>query len=208
MTTLSIVALCGLAAVVAAAPAAARDCALARTEGGPVEIWRAGAWSAAVTGPLPSEELKLRTGPDARAEVVCEDGVTVTVAPGTEVNLETLTAPGGRARNVVLQLIRGLIGVVAPAPAWRSFETRTPLAIAAARSTEWLAEAPPSGAVGVFVRAGRVAVRPSGGADFPVATLDRGDGITVAADGAAGPVVAWGRPRIEAAGRALGFGWR
>ena len=190
------------------APAAAAwwDCAIARLEGAPVELWAAGLWRAAETGPMAEGVAKLRTGGGARVEIVCAQGLVVTVAPETEVNLASLTE--GPPAGAFLQIVRGLIGLVLERPAARPVEIRGPLAIAAARSTEWLGEVPPAGGTAFFVSEGAVGVRPSGAAAFPPATLGPGEGITVAADGSAGPVVEWGAARVTAARAALGFGWR
>jgi hypothetical protein len=200
-----------LLALACAAPIAAagqtRECAVDRLEGG-AELWRAGSWAPLVAGALPAGETKLRTGPGARVEIRCDDGVVLTVAPDAEVNVEALIGPAGRGRDVVLQLIRGLIAVIAPERTWRRLETRTPLAVAAARSTAWLAEVRPDGQVGVFAREGEVAVASSGAAAFAPVVLEPGEGITIAGDGAAGPVVVWGDARVDAARSALGFSWR
>jgi FecR protein. len=170
-----------------------------------VEIWSAGAWRAAVAGPLRPGDAKLRTGPEARAELSCAEGVTATVGPDTELNLETLSAPPAGAFDVVLQAVAGIVGLVAPGPRRGRAELRAPLAIAAARGTAWLVQVGPEDASAVFVREGRVRVTPlAGGAP---ATLGPGEGVDVTADGA-GQVVAWGAPRVAAARAALGFGWR
>lgn len=201
-----IAALAALTAL-AAAGAAARDCAVTGMEGR-AELWRAGVWRAVETGPLPAAELKLRTARASRVRIACDDGLVVTVAAGAEVNLDSVTGRGDGARDVVIQLIRGLIGLWAPERRWRRLEVRTPLAIASARQTRWLVEAPEPGGAAVFVAEGAVAVRPAARGGFPTAILRAGEGVTVAPDGSRGPVVAWGAPRIDAARAALGFGWR
>ena len=188
-----------------AAPAAARDCAVTAREGAPARIWSDGEWRDLELGPLPAGSQVIATGPAARLEITCDDGVTVTVGFGAEVTLETLVGPSDRAGSVVLQLLRGIVGVVAPRRTWESFEVRAPLAIASARSTEWLAEHAEATGSTVFVREGRVAVRPARGA---AVTLEAGEGVTQPPEGPAAPVLRWGPPRVAGAAAALGFGWR
>jgi ferric-dicitrate binding protein FerR (iron transport regulator) len=204
---------CALATALAcAAPFAVaaqnRDCEVAAHEGGAAEIWRAGEWAPVAPGPLPVGEAKIRTGEATRLEIGCSDGLRITVAPDSEVNLEALIGPSGRGRDVVLQLLRGLIGLIAPERTWRRLETRTGLAIAAARATSWLVQSPPGGGVAVFVKEGRVAVTPAGRAAFTPALLSPGEGITVGPDGAAAPAVAWSEARTGAVRAALGLSWR
>lgn len=186
------------------ASAAARDCALTGLDGTPVEIWAQGVWRPAAPGPLTSEDAVLRTGPTARAEIACDDGLTLTVGIATEVNLETLLAPD--RSGIMLKLYRGILGLVAPGPREGGTAVLGPLAIAAARSTEWLAQVEATGATAAFVRAGLIEVTPVGVAGEP-ALLGPGEGRDVRAEGA-GPVVTWGAPRVAASGAALGFGWR
>lgn len=184
--------------------AVARDCALTGLQGAPVEIWTHGVWRPAAQGPLINDDAVLRTGPDARAEITCDDGLTVTVGVGTEVTLETLLAAD--SPGILLKLYRGILGLVARAPRADDTAVLGPLAIAAARSTEWLVIAETSGATAAFVRAGEITVTPVG-VSGEAALLGPGEGRDVRPEGA-GPVVEWGAARIAASGAALGFGWR
>ena len=191
-----------LALALVAGAAEARECSVARLEGQAVRVWHEGGWSPLGTDRLPDGAAKIETGRETRVEIRCDDGVVVTVGVATEVNLEVLAGPGAGAAEAVLQLIRGIVGVVAPAAA--GFQVRTPLAIASVRSTEWLVEHGAEEGSAVFVRAGRVGVvTPS-----RRVVLGPGEGITVPPSGEAGPVKTWGAPRIERSGAALGFGWR
>ncbi len=181
--------------------AVARDCAVTLVEGVPVQVQVAGGWQPLGPGPLPPGAERIATGPGARAEIGCDDGIVLTVGYGSEVALDSLLGTG---RNVILDLIEGIIGIVAPRPTWDAFQVRTPLAIASARSTEWLVEfSDPSGAA-VFVRQGVVAVQ----GPARSVTLVAGEGVTLTAAAPDGPVVRWGAPRRAATGGALGFGWR
>ncbi|HUF55807.1 MAG TPA: FecR domain-containing protein [Thermohalobaculum sp.] len=193
--------LLALGAILIAGAAEARECQVARLEGQTVRVWHEGTWSP-LGDRLPAGAAKIETGRETRVEIRCDDGVVVTVGIATEVNLEVLTGPQAGAAEAVLQLIRGIVGVVAPAVS--GFDVRTPLAIASVRSTEWLVEHGADEGSAVFVRAGRVGVRTPGGR----VALGPGEGITVPPSGEAEPVKVWGAPRIERSGQALGFGWR
>ncbi|MFT7392257.1 MAG: hypothetical protein ACI9ZH_002495 [Paracoccaceae bacterium] len=209
-------ALAALAAL--ASPAHARICAISGLDGAPTEIWRDGSWVDAGLGRLPKADLILRTGPEARVEITCDDAMIVTVGTMTEVNLETLANPVQGSRDVIVQLIHGIIGLVAAKRPGRSVAVRTPLAIAAARSTEWLAQVE-GGASAVFVRTGAVAVRPVIGPTTDTATatatatatevvLHATEGLTASAPGTLGPRTVWTAERVSRTRAALGFGWR
>lgn len=200
-----LVAALALALTQVAAFAGTRSCAVDGIEGAEARAWHGGAWVALATGTPVPPEAKVATGPDTRVNIRCDDGTVITIGPGTEVNLERVAGPSGPGTNVVLQLIEGIVGLVAPNRTWDRFEVRTPVAIASVRSTEWLVEISAADEAAVFVRAGRVAVLPSAGTG---AALGPGEGITVAGDGAPGPVKTWGAERIARATGALGFGWR
>lgn len=202
MTPVALIALILFASAGSPATAQSRACAVTGLEGDAARYWSAGAWSDLESGlNIPIESI-ISTGPTSRVEVTCDDGTVLTIGVATEVNLEQLAGP---ETSIVLQLLRGVIGVVAPERSWRSFEIRTPLAIASVRSTEWLVEFDAEAGAAVFVRSGVVVVRlAEGGA----VSLAEGEGITVTPDGVAGEVKVWGPPRIEKSAAALGFGWR
>lgn len=186
-----------------AATAQERGCHVSGQEGSGAELWHGGSWAPLASAPLPAGASKIVTDAESRVEITCSDGVTLTIAPDTEVNLEELTAIATRQDNVVLQLIEGIVGLVAPERSFRVFEVRTPLAIASVRSTEW-AVAHEGGESATFVRAGEVVVRAGG----QRRVLRSGDGVDVSADGRAGPVRRWGAPRVARLNEALGFAWR
>jgi hypothetical protein len=200
---IAFLALAALPAALAAAEGT-RSCAVDAVEGETARYWESGVWSGVAEGLAIPVEAKIATGPEDRVRIVCDDGVVVTVGAATEVNLEQLAGPAGRDRNVFVQLLEGIVGVLAPARSWGRFEVRTPVAIASVRSTEWLVENM-AGEAAVFVRDGRVAVDVRDGGRV---TLAAGEGITVAADGAPGEVKTWGAARIERSTAALGFDWR
>jgi ferric-dicitrate binding protein FerR (iron transport regulator) len=189
-----------------AAAQAARSCSVSSIQGAPVRVQASGRWSDLKTGPLGEAARVVATGPAARLEIRCDDDLVLTLGAGVEVELEGLIGRSGASESVVLRLLRGIVGIDAPNRTWESFEVRTPLAVASARTTAWLVEyAEPTGA-GVFVRSGSVDVAAArGGA---AVRLDAGEGVTIPPGAARVAVVRWGDSRIAGAGATLGFGWR
>ena len=192
----------------AAAPAQARLCRIAAVEGAGAELWVEGRWrnvaSADLPLALPPVAAILRTGPEARVRLACDDGVEATLGTSSELNLATLTEPAPDG-GVVMRLIRGVVAAAARG-AWPRFEIRSPLVIAAVRSTEWLVVHDPAEGSAVFVRAGEVAVRALEGSG--AATLGPGEGVDMPPGGPLSPVKTWGAARVEALGARLGPGWR
>lgn len=195
-----------LAAVPAAAPGAeTRTCTAEGVEGTGASYWNDGVWQALEAGEQIPPEAKVLTDQSSRVRIACNDGTVITVGVSTEVNIEELVGPMGRGRNVVLQLIDGIVGLLAEERTWNRFEVRTPVAIASVRSTRWLVEHDLAEGAAVFVRKGRVGVRLRDGRDF---TLTEGEGITVSQGGEPGEVKSWGAARIARSTEALGFGWQ
>jgi ferric-dicitrate binding protein FerR (iron transport regulator) len=163
-------------------------------------------WSNLQVGRLSGNATVIATGPGARLEIQCNDGLVLTLGAGIEVELEGLIGSSGPAESVVLRLLRGIIGIEAPSRTWKAFEVRTPLAIASARTTDWLVEyAEPTGA-GIFVRSGSVDVAAArGGA---AVRLDGGEGVTIVPGTSRVQVIRWSEARIAGASATLGFGWR
>ena len=147
-------------------------------------------------------EARIKTGPKDRVKIACNDGITVTIGVATELDIQDLASP---SRSIFFRLVDGVVGLVAPGRGWDRIEVRTPLAIASARSTEWLVETAAGAETAVFVRDGRVAVAPADGT--PV-DLNADEGVTIGRDGTAGPVKIWGAARIARSVDALGMGWR
>ena len=147
-------------------------------------------------------EATIKTGPGDRVEITCADGITVTIGVATEVDIDDLASP---SRNILFRLVAGIVGIVAPGGGWDRIEVRTPLAIASARSTEWLVETNAEAGAAVFVRDGQVSVALSDGTQVGLAA---DEGVTVGQDGKAGPVKVWGAARIARSVDALGLGWR
>ena len=187
------------------------NCSASAIEGAPVRLQIAGQWFALEQGPLPDGAQAIATGPGARAEITCEADLVVTIGAGTEVSLDALTQ--GSEDPAILRLLRGILGIDAPTPAFRGFEVQTPLAIASARSTSWMTEYGEVTGTAVFVRSGSVEV--TSAERQPLAMLDEGEGLTIVPgpDGALPDpdtvnVLEWGPARIDGAAVSLGFGWR
>jgi hypothetical protein len=172
-------------------------------EGGAASILRAGMREVLSPGALAGTDGTIQTGPGTRLQVTCDDGTIVTVGPDSRVDLSDLLADSGGEPSVIVQLLEGIAGFVAPEPAGAGFEVHTPVAVAAVRSTEWLVEHGPDAGTSVFVRSGSVAV--SNAAETFV--LQPGEGITLARDSVLRPLARWGRERIDRSNGALGFGW-
>ncbi len=197
-----------------AASQTVRSCSVNAIQGAPVRIQVADQWSALEMGPLPIGAQRIATGPGARAEIVCDAGLTMTIGVGTEVSLDALLVARGSSEPVLLRLLRGIIGVDAPTPDWGGFELRTPLAIASARSTSWLVEYTEVTGSAVFVRSGSVEVIST--LRRPLAVLEEGQGVTIvptlarslSPDPASIVVVEWGPARRDGAAASLGFGWQ
>ncbi len=168
------------ACIVVAGPAAAADraCRVTAVEGDNAAYRNGEFWKEISVGLLAPEATVLRTGPATRMEITCDDGIVVTVGPGTQIDLGELQGPTGEDTSILIQLLGGIVGIVAPERTWGVFEVITPLAIASVRSTEWLVEYEPGAPAAVFVREGRVSVR-VGGALVETASLGEGEGITV-----------------------------
>jgi ferric-dicitrate binding protein FerR (iron transport regulator) len=196
----------------AAVSHAMTNCSVSAIEGAPVRLQVAGQWSALEAGPLPDGAEAIATGPAARAEITCEADLVVTIGAGTEVSLDSLRADRD-SEPALLRLLRGIIGIDAPTPAFLGFEVQTPLAVASARSTSWLVESAEVTGAAVFVRSGRVEVLSA--ERQPLAMLDEGEGITIVPgpdgslpDPGSLNVLEWGAGRIDGAAESLGFGWR
>lgn len=197
-----------LAAILMAGPALAADtgrqCDVAEISGPEATLWRFGDEVGLVVGALAPGEGTITTGSTTRVEIRCDGGVVITIGVDTRVALESLVGAAA-SDNVILQILDGIVGAVAPARNWKGFELRSPLAIAAIRSTEWFLQHDSDTGSAVFVREGRVEVSaPRQGRAFALAP---GEGVDVTPTDA-GPVRTWGAARVEAAGERLGFGWR
>lgn len=189
----------------ATASAAERTCAAARIDGTTAQYQQNGEWRALQKAQLPEGSIRISTGPETRIEIVCSDSVVLTIGTSTVADLESLVGTAGPSSNILIRLIEGVIGAVAPLRNWARFDIHAPLAIASVRSTEWLVSHDGITGSSVFVREGRVAVMML--PDNRRAMLDADDGVDIAETGGAMPKT-WPRHRVARIGDRLGFGWR
>lgn len=151
----------------------------------------------------------LETGSNSRVVLLCDDSTSITIGPDTEIALPFLIGNAGPQRNVLLRLLQGIVGIVAPKQNWRHFKVETSLAIASVRSTDWLVESDSVSGTAVFVTAGSVDVLASQQSFL----LEPGEGITLKPAAATGvepeipEVKRWGEARIAKSRIALGFDW-
>jgi hypothetical protein len=151
----------------------------------------------------------VKTGPNSRVVLQCDDKTIITVGPDTEIALDDLVGKAGPEHNVLIRLLRGIVGIVAPNRTWNKFEVETSVAIASVRSTEWLVESSLESGTAVFVTVGSVDVQAAQQAYI----LMKGEGVTLQDTVTKGlePVVAevksWGEKRIAKSRSALGFDW-
>lgn len=146
----------------------------------------------------------VRTAGDGQMEIVCSDGITITIGFATHIELRGLITPQPREGSVLLRLLAGIAGFVVPEKTFRDFSVETQTAVAAVRSTQWFVDTPDA-ATSVFVREGRVGVDPSAGDEL---TLAAGEGLDISANGESGQPALWATARIETAASRLGFGWQ
>lgn len=191
------------ASAVSAQSEAQRSCTVDAVSGALAEVSINQQWQPIARGQAVPIDARVRTGPDTRMHLSCDDGIAVTVGVATEIALDGLVGPSGPEHSIGLHLFSGITGIVAPRRNWDKFEVATDVAIASVRSTEWLVESDKEGGA-VFTRRGRVEVQ-AGGAKV---SLGAGKGVTVSAKAVAGPVKTWSAKRLAEAGRALGYDWK
>lgn len=180
-----------------------RACTVDALSGGLAEVAVNQQWQPLALGQAVPIDARVRTGPDTRMHLGCDDGISVTIGAATEITLKGLVGPSGPDHSIGLHLFSGITGIVAPKRSWAKFEVATDVAIASVRSTEWLVESDKEGGA-VFTRRGRVDVQAGG----KRVSVGAGKGVSVTAAGVAGPVKTWSKARISEAGRALGYDWK
>ena len=181
-----------------------RLCTVDAVSGMAAEVAVDADWQPVGEGESVPENARIRTGPDTRLHISCDDGISVTIGTATEVLLGGLIGASGPDRNIGVRLMSGIAGFVAPRHSWNKFEVATEVAIASVRSTEWLVESDSEGTTAIFTRRGRVDVL----AGSTQLSLGAGEGVTVSADAIAAPVKVWSTARIAKAGEALGYNWK
>ena len=138
------------------------------------------------------------TGPDSKIRIAFADGSELTVGPDSEVLLDEYAVTGAGHRQAgFLTLLRGIArAAVAGAAGAAPFSIRTRLAVASARSTDWLTEAARE-RTSVFVAEGSVAVQGAGGGAGVL--LAAGYGTDVLPGQPPSPAKRWGAARVEQA---------
>lgn len=151
---------------------------------------------------------RIETGEDARVTLLCNGGLTVSVAPSSRLQVDrflTETPTGWRRlfrrSGGQMQLFEGAAGFLMHGTGGSRFRLRTPNAVAAVRSTEWAVETNGKQSA-VFVREGRV--RAIGGGSSQA--LDPGEGIDIAGGSVSG-VREWPASRVAALNERIGGAW-
>lgn len=152
---------------------------------------------------------RIETDEDARVTLLCDGGLTVSVAPNSRLQVDrflTDTPTGWRrlfrgGGQGQMQLFEGAAGFLMHGTGGSRFRLRTPNAVAAVRSTEWAVETDGRQSA-VFVRAGRV--RAIGGGSSQ--RLDPGEGIDITGNSVSG-VREWPATRVAALNERIGGAW-
>jgi len=188
--------------LLAAGSAAAEDrtCQIDKASG-QASLTHEGKRAKAEVGTTVSAKDTLRTGGDGRVELLCSDGVVVTIGAETELGLGSLVGEQGPTESIAMSLHRGIARFLAPVRTWGSFQVYGPVAVASVRSTEWVMETPKKG-TNVLVLDGSVTVRAKSSEGI---ILGPGHGVDVAADGTMGEPKTWGAERVEKTLKRLGL---
>lgn len=189
----------------AAAVAADRQVGYLAAVQGTAEILRAGAILPANQGVLVNDDDHLRTGPDARILLVLNDGSRIVVGSDTRVALLLLVGAGAAIPEMqLIDLLQGIMRIgVHQSEDGTAVQTRSPTAVVAARSTEWIMEFA-ADSTAVLALAGSVIVTPQAGHD-PV-VLGPGYGTDVPADAPARVATEWGAARVADVRARTAFG--
>lgn len=186
-----------------------RSCEIDRLSGDHVLVILASGTMAGAPGQDIPAAAVLETGSSSRVVVRCDDGTTITLGPDTRLELDTLVGDSGPDRTVLMRLVNGITGIVAPNRTWDQFQVETSVAIASVRSTEWVVESDPETGTAVFVALGSVDVL----ARQLSFVLMEGEGVTLppellgATPADIPQVISWGDGRIARSREALGFDW-
>lgn len=130
------------------------------------------------------------------AKLRFSDGATMSLGENSLITVHTY-AQQGNNRTAIFEMLSGIFrAVVAPLSGDSIFAVRTPTAVAAIRSTDWML-ATRADLTEVFVSEGSVAVRNINPAVRAEVLLAPGDGTDVRVDAAPIGPVRWGPPRIR-----------
>ncbi len=136
----------------------------------------------------------LATAAGARLKVTLADGSTLAMGENSRLVLTSIIDDAGRGHGVVLDLVAGIVRAILGPSRPEIFEVRGRVAVAAARSTDFIVETE-SRRTAVFVAAGEVAATEIYGDDAVVLTA--GEGIDVRRGDATGRPVRWGQARVD-----------
>ena len=163
---------------------------VARVAGGLAAVRGSGIVALAEGDPVLVDDI-LRTGPEARALILCDDGLRIALGPDTEMAVRSLVAdPGGT--SMAFGLLRGITRLIGGAVAGgRSIEIDTRTAVASVRSTEWVVESNAKG-TGVLALSDEVTVTALAGGSV---VLRPGEGTDVAPGGTPKAPALWGEAR-------------
>ncbi len=185
------------------AASAERRCVVEAIKGRSVEYRSGSKWIDLKAAALPHGATRIRTGPQTRLKITCDDAIVITIGRRTEVELSRLVGRSGSRVDTVLSLDNGILGVSAPHRTWRHFRVRTPLAIASVRSTDWIVTQTDA-ATAVFVDHGRVQVLAFGNHE----TLEAGQGADIRSNDTAITAETWAAERVSDTKARLGFAWQ
>lgn len=187
-----------IAVAILPAGALAQDrqgCSVERIRG-PATVLRDGTSLPLNRGMALRQDDQIVTGRKARIRIGCPGGADITIGPQSSLSLREIAGTGATG-SLLLDLVQGILrSALAPDVIRERFEVRTPLAVAAARSTEWVTEAQPDNAA-VFVIEGSVAVSSRDTGDTVLVSAGRG--TDVKPNAAPTPPAPWGQPRIDSA---------
>jgi hypothetical protein len=187
-----LLALAGLA--LAAGPAAAAEVGIVGALRGKATATRDGQTRTLHVGAAVHEADSLQTGDGARLLVTLADGSTLAIGERSTLVLTTVTAATADGGSMVFDLLAGIVRAVLGPARPDMFAVRGRVAVAAARSTDFVVETAAS-LTTVFVTDGTVAVDELYGPGDTL--LGEGQGIDVRRGVAIGGPRNWGQARID-----------
>ncbi len=173
-------------------PAPAADAGIVSALRGAASATRAGATRALHVGATVHAGDSLRTGASARLLVTMVDGSTLALGEQSQVVLTTVTTDAGG--SMVFDLLAGLVRAVVGPEHPDRFAVRGRVAVAAARSTDFIVETE-TRLTSVFVATGEVAVDETYGGAAVV--LGAGQGVDIRRGVTTGVPRNWGQGRIN-----------
>lgn len=177
-----------------ARPATAAEAGIVSVLRGAATATRGGQSRALHVGALVHASDSVRTGAGARLLITLADGSTLALGEGSQLVLTTVMPDAGTGGSMVFDLLSGIVRAVIGASRPDMFAVRGRVAVAAARSTDFIVETE-ARLTTVFVASGEVAVDELYGTGDVV--LGAGQGIDVRRGTALGSPRNWGRVRID-----------